>query len=101
MKDITYRGLLCITSNGEDDNLVGLLSSDTHRVAILAELLADDVRLNGRFVTVSYFLSDIPLTETIAQMQHILNLCGKADAKYGMHYSEYTGYLWTDEELKI
>lgn len=101
MREIVYRGQLCYAKEGEDDDLVGILNPETHRIDILAEKFDNDLRVNGRFVNVSYFVSDKPETLEEIQKDFILHLTGAAESKFGSHYSELTGYLWTDEELKV
>lgn len=67
----------------------------------LAQSVADDLDRFGPFVTVRYFISD--REQTIEQAEHSLiqRLIGAADAEYQDAYSEVTGYLWTDEDLKV
>lgn len=101
MSDATriYRGTICRASNGEEDDLVGLLGED-HRVVILAEEIRDN-KLPGDFWSVRYFVTDrpIPAEEVVPEM--IRTLYGSGSADYGMRWSELTGYLYTDEELEV
>lgn len=93
------RGKLVITGNGEEDDLLGILYDDNH-VAIFADEL-NDLWLNRKQITARYFLTDVPLSKD-ALNDELAKVCvGVSDIKYGMAYSEYTGYLWTDEKFNI
>lgn len=52
-------------------------------------------------VTVRYWISDIEQTKEQLKENQLLAISGAVCADYGACYSEYTGYLWTDEELKV
>lgn len=66
----------------------------------LAEILY--YKIARKKVTVRYWISDTPATKEELKEDFIVkSLGGVANCKYGSHYSELTGYLWTDEELKI
>lgn len=51
--------------------------------------------------TVRYYSCDKKFTEEEAQDYFIRKLYGDIDCEYDMAYSECTGYLWTDESLKV
>lgn len=65
---------------------------------ILSETLEE---LNDKQVTVRFYISDEERSKSEMQENLILSIAGGVEAKYGDAYSEYTGYLWTDDELKI
>lgn len=65
----------------------------------LAEFLEDKIK--GRIVNVKYFIANVPETKAVLVENLIKTLYGDADVKYLEVYSEYTGYLWTDEDLNI
>lgn len=52
-------------------------------------------------VTVRYFISEIEKTIDELQENLIQTISGYLEADYTDRYSEITGYLWTDEEIKI
>jgi hypothetical protein len=99
----TYRGYLIEMSNGEEDEIVGL-TPDPFRAAdreIVAERIESDIDRYGRFLSVRYFVTDkvIPADQVITEWLNMLEGVGRAE--YDMHYSDITGYLWTDEELNV
>lgn len=58
--------------------------------------------LAGTFATVRYYITDKECTPEQAQEDFLIStLHGEVDSDYGANYSEYTGYLWTDDELKV
>jgi hypothetical protein len=58
--------------------------------------------ISNEVVTVRYYISDKEATEEELQEDFLINtLYGNLETDYGARYSEYTGYLWTDDELKV
>ena len=55
----------------------------------------------GRFCRVRYWVSNTQLTVEQAMEQTAAIAMGNADARYVVHGSEITGYLWTDDWFKI
>lgn len=102
-KTRTYRGMLVRTGNGEESDLVGYVGED-HRVRILAEEVNSDnynpTNRGGRMpVSIRYFITDQPVESS--DLEVALAATFDYDIDYCMHYSELTGYLWTDENLKV
>jgi len=96
MKKI-YKGFLQLEDHGDADDLIYIKGDDYP----ILEQIQDDIEEYGNLLSVRYFLSDKnedinKLTENL-----IKSISGSADIDYGSHYSEYTGYLWTDQDLKI
>lgn len=90
----TYAGLLSLHSYGEADDVLFL--------STVTDPLAEELEwMEGKNVTVRYWITDKPATKEEAQEDFIRQLFGKADVLFGSRYSEMTGYLWTDEELKV
>lgn len=90
----TYNGLLCL-HDMEDASDVLFLSS-------LHSPLADELSwMSGKKVTVRYWITDIETTKEEAEFTFIQAYIGEADCKFSSHYSDMTGYLWTDEELNV
>jgi hypothetical protein len=52
-------------------------------------------------VTVRYWISETEKTKDQLKENHLATLSGSIDADYSDKYSDYTGYLWTDETLKV
>lgn len=90
----TYEGLLSIDSYGEADDILYLSSVD--------DPLAEELEwMSGKNVTVRYWICDEKCTKEEAKEGFIKKLLGVAKVDFGQQYSEYTGYLWTDEELRV
>lgn len=95
MKTLTYQGLLSLHSWGEADDI---LFVSTLRDP-LGEHLQTDIR--RKQVTARYWITDREVTKEQAQEGFIREVIGVVQCDFGSHYSEYTGYLWTDEECKV
>jgi hypothetical protein len=98
-----YNGLLVATSNGEEDDLLGLMDEDSEHhwsTDILAELIEQDM-YDGEFLSVKYFISDVKMDKDTLLDSWMKTLYGEGEAEYSTHYSEITGYLWTDEEINV
>jgi hypothetical protein len=67
----------------------------------LAETLMHDRDRRGPYASVRYFISDTPKTIDELEEGLVRRLAGQLDADYDDHYSEITGYLWTDEEIRV
>jgi hypothetical protein len=100
-----FRGRLCMTSNSEDDELLGLTVTDAagniSETAILAKALQDEMEDGQAIVSVRYLVSDEPIPEDKIEEAVVRHFYGPSDIKYSIHYSEITGYLWTDENLIV
>lgn len=95
MNKKVYNGLLCLHRCDEDHDTILFLSN-------IEEPLAEELSyLKGKNVTIRYYISDIKMTKEELDKAIINKLFGLADVDFGSNYSDYTGYLWTDEELKI
>jgi len=90
----TYHGLLSQHSYGETDDALFVSSVD--------EPLAEELEwMNGKQVTVRYWITDKECTRDEAQEAAMLIVMGAADVRFYACYSEITGYLWTDEDLNV
>lgn len=90
----TYHGLLSLHSWGEADDVLYLSS--------LTEPLAEELKwMNGKNVTVRYWITDRPCTLEDASAAFMMLAMGYADVDIISNYSEISGYLWTDENLNI
>jgi hypothetical protein len=99
-----YRGQLCHTSNGEEDELLGLLLEEAPhkwKVKILAEMVSDDKQYDCDFLSVRYYTSDVAVPADKVVEVFLRSLYGDSEIEYGMAYSDLTGYLWTDEKLVV
>lgn len=97
---VIYRGVLCVTSNGEED-VLGLRKNDIERPDILADTLQDDIAAHGNYLSVSYYLAPEEMPVEQMQEEWLKKVFGAGDVEYDMVYSDYTGYLWTDEKINV
>ena len=95
MEQLIYSGFIREGSKGENDDALFIGELDEP----IAEIFQDEI--NGKEISVRYWLSDIEKTKEQLQEGFLKKLFGAVDAEYGDVYSDYTGYLWTDENLKI
>jgi hypothetical protein len=77
--------------------------TDYHCCHLDGEPLVDQVeQFNGKNITVRYWVSSTPLTSVEeADEQTLKQVMGFLDADISHSYSDVTGYLWTDEHLKV
>lgn len=80
---------------GENDNAL-YVSDERHDP--LAERIATAIYQGGRYATARYWISNKPKTLAQLEENHLRKIFGDVKADYGDNYSDYTGYLWTDEE---
>lgn len=69
----------------------------------LASIIERHMWVEGDYLTVRYFVINTERRVTVeeAGVALLKRLDGEGDALYIDHYSELTGYLWTDEELRV
>jgi len=95
MEQLIYKGFIKEASKGENDNALFIGEMEYP----LAEEIESE--LQGKEVSVRYWISNTEKTKEQMQEGALKTLIGAVDADYGDRYSDITGYLWTDEELKI
>lgn len=94
MATITYTGVLSRHDYGEAFDILFLSSVESP----LAEEL---LWMVGQTVSVRYWITDRQVTKEEAQTEMVRRVSGLASGTFQSHYSEITGYLWTEEELQI
>jgi hypothetical protein len=99
METITIKGYL-VERHGEGGGLY------VARNGSADDPLADELswQISGKQVSVRFATSavdDWPDTLEEVLAGYIAQLDGEGFARHGVHYSDLTGYLWTDEDLKI
>jgi hypothetical protein len=97
METLTYIGHIRIGSHYDDDDILFVDSYDEP----FAEVVEGDLGEESRNVSVRYWISDAPFSKQELLENSIRILAGDTECKYFVHYSDETGYLWTDEELQI
>lgn len=90
-----YQGYLESKSYGEGDDILFISSHDVP----LTDVLQDDI--SGKQVTARYWVCDTQRTKAEAEENTARQVMGDFDVEFRQPYSEVTGYLWTDENLKI
>jgi len=94
MEKRTYAGRLEEHDHGEAIDILFLSGID--------EPLAETLEwMTGKQVCVRYWITDKQVTKDEAQEEFMNRLLGAADVKFSSHYSDITGYLWTDEDLNV
>ena len=67
----------------------------------LADVIREDVDELGGYLSVRYWTAEIPRSDDDMITGTLRELDGEGDVEYCHRYSEITGYLWTDEDIKI
>lgn len=95
MKTLLFQGLLANHSYGEADDILFLSG--------LRDPLAEELRnaIERKQVTARYWITDRQVSKDEADEAWVGELMGLADCEFYSHYSETTGYLWTDENARI
>ena len=89
------RGFLSKHSDGEGENI--LFVSTIHDP--LAEYLKEEIA--NKNVSIRYWISKEEVSREDVEIEFMKELEGVADCDWGHYYSDYTGYLWTDEACKV
>lgn len=55
----------------------------------------------NKFASVRFVIGSSPIDPTKVEETIIESIYGNAKGEYNHHYSDYTGYLWTDEGFKV
>ena len=97
---IRYRGVITIRDQGESMYVL-FLEGEPWEADPLAEILQDDLDDWGRYASVRYWLADAPLEDDALIELSVRVLCGEIESIFHPHYSERTGYLWTDEDIVV
>lgn len=93
-KQHEFSGLLSKHSHGETDDALFLSG--------VQEPLCEALEfMHKKHCTVRYWITDKPATKDEATTAILHRLDGVADVLWCEHYSELTGYLWTDEDLSV
>lgn len=99
---MVIEGILCYTTNGEEDRLLGILPTiGNERYIVVAFAKEYQYNFKRKQVSVRYFVCDKPTPIQDLEENLVKSVLGIANVKYGMNYSDYTGYLWTDEEFNV
>lgn len=92
---ITYYGFLKERPHRENDDAL-FIGED-----LLAEKIQEDIENFGKYLTVCYWISDKERSKAEINERFTALIFGESNAEYRDHYSDITGYLWTDEECNV
>jgi len=104
MEKYVYIGKLIYTSNGEEDDILGLEVEDDEK---FVEKIIEDIEgeweneISNKFVNIKYYISDVLKSLDEIKEEHLKQILGVMEANYYVSYSECTGYLWTTEDLMV
>ena len=101
-KERIYTGMLVMGPFGDHESALYLMNTETFRLPSepLIKTLMEDKYFHDE-LTVRYWVSDVPLTKDQLIENTVRQQLGDSEIKYYSHYSELTGYLWTDEEFNV
>ncbi len=101
METKVYTGWLEENNWGESRNILYLTPTkgEAFDGEVLALILEAD--LVGKYVSVRYHIIDKEMVLDEAEEHFLKRLYGVIETDVGHHYSEITGYLWTDEKINI
>lgn len=97
-KQATLTGLISTHDCGESYDILFVSESNPDDAEPFAEMLEF---MHYQNVTVRYWITNKKCTIEEAQEDFIGAVMGRAEARFCARYSEMTGYLWTDEDLKV
>jgi hypothetical protein len=102
-----YRGFVVVGDYGENIDALGLEATrcTAQYPALsdepLAMVLEDDRDRYGPYASVRYFVTDEERTVEELTENLVQTMAGALNARYHDAYSEVTGYLWTDQDIKV
>ena len=96
---IIFKGRIMLS--GEDHHTLYLAQHGYLEESPLVERVKGYLWQVGEFASVRYATASSPIDEDKFIDLEIRTSLGETDAKYNEHYSDLTGYLWTDEELQV
>lgn len=103
---ILYHGWITYDDTADDCWSIHLQDEDIEEEGwkdhyVLAGKIAEDMDHYGEYLSVRYTVTEIRDTLGNALEKFIQYLSGVGEAEHVPRYSETTGYLWTDENLKV
>jgi len=97
----TYAGTITEAAYGDASHALFLRGQAAWGYEPLAEQVASAIDEHGANLSVRYFITDREHSLEELQERLVKRIVGVGDAVYSDHYSEITGYLWTDQELNV
>lgn len=115
MDQIILNGKIALCSTGDDnDSTVGIRSYMPMKTFAgkrvvsswqefpLTKAMAEKCEWPSKFASVQFVIADKPINDPEKAMENVIRTyMGDVEADYSHHYSDLTGYLWTDEEFVV
>jgi hypothetical protein len=92
-----YRGIIRVADWGDAFDIL-FLGVDEYP---LADTIEEHIEDYGRYLTVRYWTAKEALPDEELEDQFCRMLDGEGDSRCELHYSEITGYLFTNEDLDV
>jgi hypothetical protein len=95
-------GWISNENNGDDDYVVFVRQKDSKDYwddKPLADLMRE--KYSNKLVTIHYWTCDRELPPEVLKTAALEHIFGITEADYQTHYSDTTGYLWLDQDIKI
>lgn len=67
----------------------------------LTQRMEEDYSWTGKYASVRMLTGDTPIDLDNLDETYIVSMMGEVDSRYYHCYSDYTGYLWTEEDFKV
>lgn len=97
-----YRGFLDVRDWGESEDVLFLDYNKIEQAQYpLADIIEEDMEEAGNFLTVRYWITEGEAPDDEIKMNMGRIAMGDSEVQFDALYSEYTGYLWTEEAIKI
>jgi hypothetical protein len=94
-----YRGVIRVGDHG--DSMDVLFLGDEPYGDPLAEEISEAMEEHGSYLSVRYWMADVPLDDAVIERSALGWLLGEGDVEFHAHYSEITGYLYTTQEIEV
>lgn len=94
LKRERYAGLIDVRRHGDSGDVLFIIGFDEPFAKTLEWM-------RNKQVSVRYWITDVRCTVDEASDAFLRRCFGDADVKFRVHYSDLTGYLWTDEDLNV
>ena len=105
---LVLQGILCNLTTADEEGVLGILLTvptqggySQWSVVSLASMADCGYWSRDCWASVSYYLADRVMSEDELQESHLQVLFGNTKVRHGAHYSEMSGYLWTDDDFIV
>lgn len=99
---LRYRGVIALHDHGDAMDILFLDDPANPGYADpLAEIVTDDIDSHGHYLSVRYWTAEATRSDEDMIEGAIREILGAGEAEFKHAYSDITGYLWTDEDIKV